>query len=249
VSDYPWLDPHLDVVSTVIVVATAAVTVWMGLVRAPRLYRALVVVRENNRSDLARRYYRRATAVQALRCVVVLLVLVTDRGVSRVDLGLVLPSGRHAPTAWGWFAYVCVLLALVVVVLRVRVRRGQSVPGQGLFSALVARDGERWLAAGVAVGAGVSEELLFRGLFLAAVVSGWGLDPVVALIIVSVVFGAMHRYQGWLGVLGTAVVSLMFGGFYLTTRSLLIPILIHVLVDLRGLVAVPVATGAGRPRH
>ena len=109
-----------------------------------------------------------------------------------------------------------------------------------MFAALVARDGERGQAAVVAFGAGVSEELLFRGLFVAVAVDRLGLAPVPALILVSAGFGAVHLYQGWLGVLGTALAGVVLGAFYFETQSLLMPILLHVLIDLRGLILVPV---------
>jgi hypothetical protein len=123
------------------------------------------------------------------------------------------------------------------------------VPGQRLFAALVARDGERWQAAGVALGAGLSEEMLFRGLFIAVAVDRLGLSPVPALLVVSAGFGAVHLYQGWLGVLGTTIAGLALGAFYFETQSLLMPIVLHVLVDLRGLVLVPVAGHASGARH
>lgn len=245
-SDYGWLDPDFNIVSTVITVATAAALIHRAIFRAPRGYRRLVRARELGRTDVVRRAYRAALTRQAVLTGVVLFIVAVDGGVSHTDVGLASSSGA---AGWGWAAYAGVLLAASTLYLRARAKRGQSVPGQRNFVALVARDGERWAAAAVAVGAGISEELLFRGLFTAFAVDVLGLGAGLAVFVLSPCFGIMHVYQGWLAVLATTIVGFAFGSLYLSTRSLLIPILLHALVDLRGLVAVPAATGAAQRRH
>lgn len=98
---------------------------------------------------------------------------------------------------------------------------------------------ERGWAAGVAVAAGVAEELVFRGLFLALGIGLCGLSPLPAAIFVSAVFGMAHVYQGVAGVLTTAVLGGVLAAVALTAESLLPAILLHVLIDLRSLLLVP----------
>ena len=247
-SDYPWLDPHLGVVSTVAAGLVAAYLVAGSLVFGRRAYSRLVTARAVGDHSVVRRRYRRTLVKQAALSALVLLIVVADPGVDRADVGLVWVHGDRSENWWGWFAYGCGLLAIGGLVLRFRARRGGWVPGQRLFAALVARDGERGAAAAVAFGAGISEELVFRGLFLAVLVDRFDLNPVTAVVILSVVFGAVHVYQGWLGVLGTGLAGVLFGMIYLGTQSLFMPIVLHVLVDLRALVFVPVSDYVRRPK-
>jgi len=249
VADYPWLDADFGTVSAVVTFAGAAVLLYRSLRRAPRGYQRLVRARQLERHDLVRRFYRAAWMRHAVVTLLVLILVAADGGVGRRDVGLALPRGRHAASDWGWSLYICVLLAATTVYMRARAKRGQAIPGQRNVVALVARDGERWAAAGVALGAGVSEELLFRGLFTAAVVDVVGLSVGAAVVVVSIGFGLMHVYQGWRGVLVTGLVGFALSALYLSSRSLLMPMLLHVLVDLRGLVAVPVSTGVGGGRR
>ena len=76
--------------------------------------------------------------------------------------------------------------------------------------------------------AGVGEELLFRG-----VIQG-GLDGVIgstaALVIASVIFGAMHAVSRPYFILAT-LMGLYLGWLYVTTGNLLIPILVHFIYD------------------
>lgn len=87
----------------------------------------------------------------------------------------------------------------------------------------------RWFYA-VALTAGICEEVLYRGFliaYLGAVAGPW---PAVAA--AAFVFGFGHVYQGWRGMIATTLVGLLMGGLYLLTGSLLMPMVLHVLIDV-----------------
>jgi len=82
----------------------------------------------------------------------------------------------------------------------------------------------------VAVTAGICEELLFRGYltwYFAHVMPWWA-----AMVAVAVAFGFGHAYQGARGVLTTALLGLFLGALYWLTGSLVVPMLVHALMDL-----------------
>lgn len=102
------------------------------------------------------------------------------------------------------------------------------------------------LGAALSVSAGVTEELLFR-LFLPLLLvlitgNGW-----IAFGVPVLMFGAMHRYQGWAGVIATTAIGALFAALYLLTQSLAVAMVAHVLIDLNGLVLRPLLVGAFRP--
>jgi membrane protease YdiL (CAAX protease family) len=66
-----------------------------------------------------------------------------------------------------------------------------------------------WWAA-VAVSAGICEELVFRGWFLATLRSELGMGGLSLLIAAAAIFGLAHVYQGVSGVILTAVVGAFF---------------------------------------
>jgi hypothetical protein len=99
---------------------------------------------------------------------------------------------------------------------------------------------ERWAFAAVAVTAGVTEEVLYRGylmwwLVLAAPVGGYG----GAMLLTSAAFGLGHAYQGLVPAAVAGVAGLGLALLAFTTGSLLLPVLLHVLVDLRVLLLLP----------
>lgn len=90
------------------------------------------------------------------------------------------------------------------------------------------------LFAGVSVTAGICEEVLYRGfLFTYLQASPWNLDPFTTVLVSSALFGIAHFGQGIKGMLLTGVVGATLGMLYLVTGSLLAPIIVHILIDLR----------------
>lgn len=82
----------------------------------------------------------------------------------------------------------------------------------------------------VSVAAGVAEEIAYRGMLMAYLVtwfSNWG-----ALAISSLLFGAAHLYQGWKGVLTTTLLGAALGYIYIKTDSLTLPILLHIAINV-----------------
>ncbi len=143
------------------------------------------------------------------------------------------------------FAVVTVI-AMVVPILLLR-RRLDEVPAIGDIRAILPRNrGELPYGAALGLTAGIVEELLFR-LALPALLFGVlegipGAGPL-AFVIAALLFGALHLYQGPLGILFAFVLGLVFTAVYLVTGSILAPIALHALVDLRSLVLIPVAIG------
>ncbi|MER3394561.1 MAG: CPBP family intramembrane glutamic endopeptidase, partial [Microcella pacifica] len=96
-----------------------------------------------------------------------------------------------------------------------------------------------WGAA-LSVNAGIVEEALFRLALPALLVIVTG-EPISAFVLAALVFGALHAYQGWLGVVATSVVGLLFTTLYVVSGSILLAMLVHILFDLRTLVVIPMA--------
>ncbi len=102
------------------------------------------------------------------------------------------------------------------------------------FSALIpVTIHERLLFAAMAISAGICEEIVFRGWLLAMLHSTVGLDGTALVLIAAAIFGLAHAYQGITGTILIALLGAVFCLLYIETGSLLIPILLHILVDLR----------------
>lgn len=120
-------------------------------------------------------------------------------------------------------------------------RREGGVIMLGDIAALLPRNRpELGWGAALSVNAGIVEELLFRLALpaLLAIVTG---EPVSAFLLAALVFGALHAYQGWVGVVATMVIGVLFTLLYLVSGSIVLAILVHALFDVRTLVVIPVA--------
>lgn len=135
------------------------------------------------------------------------------------------------------------LLALVLPFILLRNTSPDEVPKLGDIGALLPRTrGELPYGAGLSVSAGVFEELLFR-LALPALLFGIGLNGPLSFVAATVLFGCLHLYQKAVGVLFATLLGAIFAYLYLVSGSILLPIVVHTLVDLRSLVLLPLILG------
>jgi membrane protease YdiL (CAAX protease family) len=168
--------------------------------------------------------------------------------VGTAGLGLRLPQRvPDLPTA----AAVAVVVVLVLVSTRALLSGAllraahpeRRPPGEGRHTeppvhatlALLPRTrAERRLFTVVGVTAGLCEEWLYRGFLLAVVSAVAGGAPTAVLVAVAgAAFGLAHAYQGTAGVLTTGVLGAVLAALYLGTGSLLLPVVLHALIDLR----------------
>jgi membrane protease YdiL (CAAX protease family) len=211
-----------------------------------------------------RSFYRRLLVLEWGLAVLALVIWLSSPGLGAGQMGLRWPDRWPGPVTG-----VVVLLVVLFVLVSTRALRGGALleapgvvrrrPGEGrharssqhaTLAVLPRTAGERRLFTVVGVTAGVCEEWLYRGFFLAVVaaVSG-GLPDAVLVAVAAVAFGLAHAYQGRAGMLTTGVLGGVMAALYLSTGSLLLPVLLHAAIDLRFLLVparVLPAAGAAR---
>jgi uncharacterized protein len=161
-----------------------------------------------------------------------------------------LDGGLGAGVAIGLAAAVLAGLVLPVVLLRGRIadELEGGIPAVGDVQALLPRNrAELPYGVGLALSAGIFEELLFR-LGLPALIFGIAPDGPIAFLAASVVFGLLHVYQRWTGVLFATLLGLVLSAVYVVTGSIAAPIALHALIDLRSLALIPLVLGTARRR-
>lgn len=91
-----------------------------------------------------------------------------------------------------------------------------------------------WIVAVAWLGAGLGEELLWRGFMLDRLshLRGIGGSMPVALVVQAVIFGLAHLYQGWGGVILTGLIGLLMGWVRLRMKgSIWAAVFAHAAVD------------------
>lgn len=199
----------------------------------PQIKRRIAAGVPNARLDA----YRRVTIIQ---WALALLTLAVWRREGRpwAALGLVPAAG------WRLYAGMFVVAAIAALVVRQNrsIRRLTPERLERLTSQLRSADmvlprnarEYRWFMI-LSVTAGVCEELLYRGFLTWLAAAYVGL--IAAVLLVSVAFGFGHAYQGWKGVVKTAVVGLVMSGIVIVGGSLLPAMVVHALADIAGGVA------------
>ena len=148
-------------------------------------------------------------------------------------------------------------------VASIAVAAGVTLAGRGLgmresvwVTHLMPRDrGDRVAFTGVALTAGITEELMYRGFALWAVAGALGDRPWLAAAILGVPFGVLHAYQGILGMLRAGLLGVVLAVPVLAGGGLVAAVLAHAGVDLalglgwRRLLHEPAAGEGGEPEE
>ena len=104
---------------------------------------------------------------------------------------------------------------------------------------------QRWLFVLLSLTAGITEEWIYRGFVLHDLTARWpGSSGWLVMAAAALLFGIAHAYQGWRGMTITAVLGWFFCVLYVATGSLLAPMILHALIDLRILLLLPRARPA-----
>jgi uncharacterized protein len=132
-----------------------------------------------------------------------------------------------------------VLVVPILLLFFVTNEDDADMPSIGDIQAMLPRNrAEVRLGALLSLNAGLVEELLFR-LALPALLYGAFGSSLFALIASALFFGALHAYQGYVGIIGTTLIGALLLVLYIATGSILVPIVVHALIDLRSFVAIP----------
>ncbi|RZU31384.1 CPBP family intramembrane glutamic endopeptidase [Blastococcus saxobsidens] len=201
------------------------------------------------RSDAGARrsFYRRLLVLEWGLAVLAFIVWAFATDVSAGAVGLRWPQSWPGP-----FTAVVVVVVLLFVVASTRQLRAGALlemtrparrpgegrhtepPGQSTLALLPRTDDERRLFTVVGITAGVCEEWLYRGFFLAVVAAVLGgATSFVLVVVAAVAFGLAHAYQGRAGIVLTGALGGVMAALYLDTGSLLWPVLLHAVIDLR----------------
>jgi uncharacterized protein len=207
-------------------------TPWLGYAAYQRARRQMAA----GAPDAKVRLYREIVIEQILTTGVVLALW--RGGLSGASLGLV------APRSWGWnivaLLVVAGLIAWTSLRLRPKAERIREKVKDTIGTLLPRSHRERFWFGAISLGAGVSEELVFRG-FLLYYLSVYlpHVNTPERVLLISLFFGVAHIYQGRVGAAGAGTFGLVLAGLYLLTGSLFLPMAIHAVLDMRVLLIFP----------
>lgn len=148
-------------------------------------------------------------------------------------LGVEAPAG--AGFLWGLLLLVLATIYLVYAWRQAAVatpeQRNKVVESFGKLRHFMPHDRRTYTAFfWLSITAGIVEEVLYRGFvfwYLGAVMPGWAV-----VVVSSLAFGLGHSYQGAGGIVRVTLIGVAFGGLYLLTGSIWLPIVAHAVLDI-----------------
>jgi len=124
---------------------------------------------------------------------------------------------------------------LVVVILPFLMKKGRNIEAFEKIDFMLPKTiGQRVTFFFIAVTAGVCEEIIFRGATTYLLLNIGVELPIWAIgVIGAVLFGLAHWYQGLSGIVTTGLIGYAMFNLYVQTGSLLVPMLLHFLIDVK----------------
>jgi uncharacterized protein len=217
---------------SVAILLLAAVPVW-DRVETRRLKRST-----DPRARL--QSYRRIVGMLWLLTALLLLVvpfqkLVRPPPVSGAAAKLVVRADALWPVLLGLLAGMAIPLFVARMKPRTATRLTSPLQALSWFLPHTSQE-RRWFAA-VCVSAGICEEIIYRGFLIRYLMALPFVGGVLASVVVAALMFALgHTYQGWVGALSVTILALVFTALFFVTHALWLPMVLHVLIDLRILV-------------
>lgn len=240
----------------VTLVVDTALTAYIGweIVQFVPRYRLLKLAIANGDDRARMRLYQRALRFEWTSAFLALLALAFDwrmlnpRLLDLNDIALFRSLSQQGGFDRGAMRGILTGVAagtIGFIVARIKANRRVAAPANRLrsllwrklmpdFSALIpVTTRERLVWVLVAVSAGVCEEIVFRGWLLSTLHGLLKLNGTLLVVSAAGIFGLAHIYQKITGVLLATLAGALFCGLYVATGSLLVPILLHVVIDAR----------------
>jgi membrane protease YdiL (CAAX protease family) len=135
---------------------------------------------------------------------------------------------------WLILAYQAFTLLAPMILIRFSKKLQQSVADEYAKKSFIFPRTKRHLNMFVILAfiVGNCEEIIFRG-FLFNYANDWGLSAGLSFLLVSIIFGLGHWQQGVSGIVESFLLGITMGFLYNLTGSLLIPIIWHIVYDLK----------------
>ena len=187
------------------------------------------------------RFFRSAIAgAWTLALLVALFVLAPADDLVPAGVGWLLTTGGHLGLTPAAGAVLTGLLTVVSIGVSIGAaqnsrRRPDGQPAQipvEVALLLPRTPQERRLVAGLAVTAGITEEVVYRGFLIGAVITVLGQPPWLAALVSLAIFVGAHACQGRTGMLGVLVIGALFTLLYLLSGSICCGVLVHGVHDL-----------------
>ena len=223
----------MAVVGAALATLLALALVFVQPLAGRRRYHRLLAAVASDPGARLRHYKRGITGEWIAVGVVALIGALVGRGPASIGLTTTRGLGGAGATV----VEVTAVLAITAVVFRVAsggVRRALRRQAEGFLALLPRTRAERVAFAGLAVTAGICEEILFRGFGIAYVRWLWpGASRAALITLTSIGFGFAHLYQGPRGVVLTGLIGALLASVTLSSGVLLPAMLMHALLDLR----------------
>jgi len=134
---------------------------------------------------------------------------------------------------WCLVAYVTATTILPLILLPYNEKLREVVRINYDESLYPVTDRQQFLFAAATVTVGICEEFIFRGFLYNFLINELSLTTTLSYIISALIFGLLHFMQGVRGITNSIAFGLIMGFLTALSGSLLVPIIVHIIYNLK----------------
>jgi len=209
----------------------------MPIAEAIKEKKSKSIVKEKKRQGI--NYYRTIAWLWCLAVVVFIMSLIGS--ISLADLGFRAISFNHniwftaitLAVSGLMFVHSLCTLILSLASKKFREKKKAELANDDVASSILPRTKkEKLMFVLLSFSSGICEELVFRGFMAFLLLAVFPEIPIFLIVLMpNVLFGIGHLYQGWQGVIQTAVVGAIFMCLFLVTNSLIPVMVLHFIIN------------------
>lgn len=192
-------------------------------------------LKEKRDSSSRLNYFKFVISSEWLVVFIIMIFVLLSPSIDFKNIGLTMPMENIEKFYGMIFGFLLGVTFLVFILMRLPFyRRRLNKQMESIDYLLPTTKIERKWSIFVAITAGICEEIIYRGFVIHYLSSlPFELEKIHLLILSAVIFGFAHIYQGWKGFILTGLIGFVFARIYLETGSLLFPIILHIIIDMR----------------
>ncbi len=187
--------------------------------------------------------YYSTIIVNLISCIIPIVIFVISK-VKLSSIGFNKIKFNYDTSLNKYIVYLSYAFILIIIILSIKtivgffvkntnnesINQSKLGPSEKMLQPITKKEKNLWKL--VSLNTGITEEIVYRGTLIYIIGNLVGSSSLFNVVIITnIIFGLGHSYQGIKGVVKTGLIGFLFSILYVTTNSLILPMILHFFID------------------
>ena len=187
--------------------------------------------------------YYSTIIVNLISCIIPIVIFVISK-VKLSSIGFNKIKFNYDTSLNKYIVYLSYAFILIIIILSIKtivgffvkntnnesINQSKLGPSEKMLQPITKKEKNLWKL--VSLNTGITEEIVYRGTLIYIIGNLVGSSSLFNVVIITnIIFGLGHSYQGIKGVVKTGLIGFLLSILYVTTNSLILPMILHFFID------------------